>query len=83
MRAEVLPRPEDGLLIGRVSEIQKDHIILIHAVSKEPWDVRWNQPVPRVPVFHQGQVVMTRGSVIGPRIFEAEWIRIHRPPRRR
>lgn len=82
MRGPVLPRPEDGVLMGQVIQVDEGFIVLRHAVTNEPWNVLWHHPIPHAPVFHTGQLVMARGVVIGPQTFEAEWIRIRMPPRR-
>ena len=83
MREHTPPLPQNGILVGRVIQIRADRF-LVERVPQEIWQVpfpsSWESTTSSI---HIQQPIMARGRVRAPGIFEAEWIRVHHPPRRR
>lgn len=94
MRGRVLPRPEDGILVGRVIDLTQGGLRLERPsgseiaiedrrLPMEVWEVRFSTGTVQVLRLHLNQEVIARGAVIQQGLFQAEWIRPHQPPRPR
>ncbi len=77
MRGHPRLRPEDGVLIGRLTEIQPDHFV-VERPPHEIWKVRIDPVRFQYRRFQVHDDIVARGHVIKPWVFQAEGIRPHR-----
>ena len=72
------PRPEDGVLFGRVREVSVEAFQL-DGPRRDRWRVTWpGRNLLQEPLLRPGQVVLVRGVFIRPGAFEAENVRAYR-----
>lgn len=74
-RGRPIPRPEDGVLFGRVREVQSDQVVLIDPPGHR-WQVLFaTEQRARWHFLHPGQHVLVHGRIQERGVFHAEQMR--------
>lgn len=80
VRRPSLPRPEDGVLFGRVLEVSAKSF-RVEGPRQDRWQVDLqNKETSMFPFLHVGQPILIEGDFIQPGLFKAKNVRSYRGP---